>query len=63
MAKVHCWCCDNFIMIEDPLILKYTTLYGICKQKCEPCYMHDKVCKFFTLRKGLHTERTIPDEL
>ena len=59
MEEVRCWCCEHFILEDD--FSKMTDVYGICKIKNEGFFMHNKVCEFFVLRKGLHTQKIIPD--
>ena len=60
MSEVRCWCCEYYILIDNPYVLHFDNLYGICKRKRELCYMHNKICDFFVLRQGLHTNKAIP---
>lgn len=61
MKNVVCWCCENFILQEDVLKNKEKIIDGICLYKNSFCYSEGEVCQEFILRRGLHTNRNIPD--
>ena len=56
--EVLCWCCEHYLYFLNKDNDNLTAFCGV-KENCVSA--NNKVCKEFVKRKGLYTERKIPD--
>ena len=61
MSEVLCWCCEHYFNFDDLKICEGKIVNGTCILKKTLLSASDTVCEEFVLRRGLYTNRTIPN--
>ena len=54
---VECWHCENYVWFS----VESNNLLAVCKIRNECVLACGEVCEQFVLRKGIFTEREVPD--